>query len=185
MFTSRSRALMRLAGPTAALALLAVSAAPASALSSGQVVSGTTATSLSLTAGGAAVLAPFAPGNTATGSSILTATDTSPTWTLQVADASNSATPGDMVATSGTCTNSEANLANPLKVTVADPLNQATSAGQKSISGTATTVMTNSATTPLPLAADALTTSYSQLINSNEALAAGCIYQLTATFTLQ
>ena len=157
-------------------------ASPAYAVSAGESVSGTTGTSLSLTAGTGAVFASnFSPGNTATASGLLTATDTSPSWTLQVKDTASS-NAGKMAAAATACSGSDANLGNPLQVNVTSPLGGVTSAGAVSISGTNQTVA--SATNQL-LAANALTTNYSQTISSSQVMVAGCVYSLTATYTLQ
>ena len=80
------------------------------------------------------------------------------------------------------CSGSDSSLANPLSVRVSSPLGGVTSAGAVSISGTDTTVA--SATNQL-LAANVLTTNYSQVIPSTEVMATGCIYTMTATYTLQ
>jgi hypothetical protein len=51
-----------------------------------------------------------------------------------------------------------------------------------SISGSNQTVASASAQ---PLAANLLTTNYSQTIPSNEVMLTGCVYSLTSTYTLQ
>jgi hypothetical protein len=166
-----------------AFASLGIFASPAMAASVGQVVSGTTQPSLSLTAGAPAVFTTgFMPGQTASASSVLTATDTNPSWTLQVQDAGTGQ--GKMVAATGaTCTGSDATLANPLAVMVNDPLlTGVVSSGQVSLSGSNQNVAT--ATNQL-LASAAFTTSYSQTIPASEVMATGCLYSLTATYTLQ
>jgi hypothetical protein len=61
-------------------------------------------------------------------------------------------------------------------------LGGATSAGAVSISGTNQTV--SSATSQL-LATSVFTTNYSQTFAAGEALRTGCVYSLTATYTLQ
>jgi hypothetical protein len=80
------------------------------------------------------------------------------------------------------CTGSDAQLANPLDVTVNSLVPGVTSAGSKSISGTAQTVASS---TSALLAANLLTTNYSQVIPSSEIMLAGCVYTMTATYTLQ
>jgi hypothetical protein len=166
---------------------LGLSAQPALAVSAGESVSGTTAGTLSLTAGTGAIFATgFSPGNTASQSGALTATDTNPSWTLQVQD--NGTGAGHMVASTSTtssastCYLSDAQLANATHVDVSSPLGGVTSAGSVAISGTAATVA--SATNQL-LAANVLTTSYSVVIPSSEVMLAGCVYTQTATYTLQ
>jgi hypothetical protein len=57
-----------------------------------------------------------------------------------------------------------------------------TSAGPVSISGSSQTVASS---TSQPLAASLLTANYSQSIGSAETLLTGCVYSLTATYTLQ
>jgi hypothetical protein len=169
-----------------AIAGIAVLASPALATTctgtctGGQQVSGATIASMSLAVGPAtAFTTNFSPGNTATAASTLTGTDTSPSWILQVQD--NGTGAGKMVSGAG-CTNSEATLQNPLAVNVTTPLGGATSAGSVSISGSAQTV---SSATTAPLAATPFTTSYSQNILSTESMQTGCVYSLTATYTLQ
>jgi hypothetical protein len=173
------RILLAAAGATLALGAFA---APAMAITAGEAVSGTTATSLALTAGTGAVFATnFQPSATATQSGALTATDTNPSWTLQVQD--NAATnPGKLQAAATGCTGSDAVLANALTVTVSSGLGGVVSAGSKTISGTAQTVA--SATSQL-LAANVLTTAYSQVIPATEVMKSGCLYSLTSTYTLQ
>lgn len=163
-------------------AAMGLIATPAMALSTGEAVTGTTLSSLSLTAGTGAVFATnFSPGNTATSTGALTATDTNNSWTLQVKDSGTGA--GKMVSAGGpTCSGSDSTLTDPLAVSVTSPLGGVTSAGQVSISGTNQTVA--SATNQL-LAADVLTTNYSQPIPANQVMTAGCVYSLTATYTLQ
>ena len=80
---------------------------PASAMattaSTPELVQGTTAGSLAIAAGtGALMTTNFSPGNTASQVGALTATDTSPSWTLSAKDGGTGA--GKMVASSGTCT---------------------------------------------------------------------------------
>lgn len=120
----------------------------------------------------------FYPGGTATSTGTLVVTDTSATPTLTVQDATSTTNYGHMQAAATGCTGSEAFLANPLQVTVSGT--PFTSAGPVSLSHSATTVATASA----PVAAVVLTTGYQQAINSTENLLAGCLYSVTATYTL-
>jgi hypothetical protein len=175
-------------GPKLVAALVTVGAmaafaSPALAISTGETITGTTLSSLSLTAGSGAILDPthFAPGNTATGTGALVTVDTSPSWTLQVKDtaASNA---GKLAAAALGCTGSDSNLTNPLQVSVSSPLGGVASAGAVSLSGTNQTVA--SASNQL-LAGDVLTTNYSQAIPSTQVMLSGCVYTLTATYTLQ
>jgi hypothetical protein len=183
MFRNGRPAAIKLAAALMTVAATGVLASPASAISTGETVAGTTLSSLSLTAGTGALLDPthFAPGNTATGLGALTAIDTSPTWSLQVKDtaASNA---GKLAAGTLGCTGSEANISSPLQVSVSSPLGGVTTAGTVSMSGTNQTVA--SATNQL-LAADLFTTNYSQSIPSSDQMLNGCVYSLTATYTLQ
>ncbi len=182
MFRKESQVFVRLAAALTVLAGMGLFASPALAVSVGENVTGTTLGSLSLTAGTGAVFATnFSPGNTATASGALTATDTNSSWTLQVKDTASS-NAGKMAAAAVGCSGSDANLANPLQVTVSSPLGGVTSAGAVSISGTNQTAA--SATSQL-LAANVLTTNYSQTIPSSEVMLTGCVYSLTATYTLQ
>jgi hypothetical protein len=172
---------LSLAAVGSMLALAAFSS-PALAVSTGENVTGTTTGSLSLTAGTGAVFATnFTPGGTANQTGALTATDTSASWTLQVQDTA-ATNAGKMKAAVTGCTGSDAALANSLTVNVTSPLGGVTSAGVKTVSGTVTTVA--SATSQL-LAANVLTTNYSQVIPSTEVMLAGCVYSLTSTYTLQ
>ena len=177
----RSRSAVLLAVMTAVV-ISAFSASSAFAVTAGELATGTTTGSLALTAGTGAVFATnFSPGNTASQTGLLTATDTSPSWTLQVQDNAASGA-GHMKAGTLGCTGSDAQLANPLDVTVNSLVPGVTSAGSKSISGSAQTVASS---TSALLAANLLTTNYSQVIPSSEIMLAGCVYTMTATYTLQ
>lgn len=167
---------------------MGVLASPALAISAGdgQVVTGTSLPSISLTAGAPALFATnFSPGGTANATSLLTATTTDPTWSLSVKD--NGTGQGKMVANTllPTCTGSDAQLGNPLQVTVNDlGLTGVTSDGQVSISSADTPVAASGVSGQL-LSAEALTTSYHQVIPAAEVMLSGCVYSLTATYTLQ
>jgi len=171
-----------LASLAAMLFSMAAFTGSAFAASAGESVSGTTLSELSLTAGtGALFTTNFSPGNTATSTGALTATDTNSSWTLQVQDtaASNA---GKMKAGATGCTGSDAALANPLDVKITSPLGTVTSAGYVAISGSNQTVASASAQ---PLAANLLTSNYQQVIPTSEVMLTGCVYSLTATYTLQ
>jgi len=145
-------------------------------------MSATPACALGLTAGSGASLMPFRPGQTATGSGSLTVIDLTiaSSWTLTVSDAGTGA--GHMVKAAGpTCTGSDGQLTNALTVTVPSS-GVATSAGLKTISGTATTVSTGTTTLTLGIG---LATNYSQTIPASQVMLTGCVYSLTATYTLQ
>jgi hypothetical protein len=165
-----------------AVLAIAIGASPATAASSSQVVAGTSLGVLAIAAGPAATFTTgFQPGSTATTTGILTLTDTNPIWNLSVRDA-GTGSPGHMAAGALGCAGSESSLQNPLSVSLTSLLGGVTSAGPVSISGSNQTVA--SATNQL-LAASVFTTNYSQTIESSEVLLAGCVYSLTATYTLQ
>jgi hypothetical protein len=169
-----------------AFAVLAAASLPARSLAAtaNENVSGTVSSFLALTASvGATFATNFSPGNTASTTGSLTATDTNPGWTLQVADTNSAGgNQGHMLAGASGCTGSDASLASPLSVAVTSPLGGVISTGAQALSGTSTTVA--SATAQL-LAASLLTTSYSQVIPATEIMRSGCTYSLTATYTLQ
>jgi hypothetical protein len=134
-----------------------------------------TATALSLTIGTSATFTNFRPGQTATGSGSLLATALPP-WTLTVADLGSGA--GHMVKAATGCTGSAAQLTNALTVTVTG---SGTSAGSKTIGATPVAVASGSNI----LVAALLSTNYSQVIPASETMLTGCVYSLTATYTLQ
>jgi hypothetical protein len=182
MFKRNPRALLHVAAAVSAVTGVAVFASPAMAISTGETVAGTTLSSLSLTAGTGAVFATsFSPGNTATSTGALTATDTNNSWSLKAKDTASS-NAGKMQAAAVGCTGSDAVLSNPLTASVTSLLGGVTSASPISLSGTDQTVA--SATNQL-LAANLFTTNYSQAIPSAQVMLAGCVYTLTATYTLQ
>jgi hypothetical protein len=174
---------MRRTFPLAVLvAFGAFSAFAPGAFAADQTVAGTTAGTLSLSVGTPAAFGTtLSPGTTQTAVGTLLATSTNPSWNLAVRD--NASTPGKMDALGGlTCTGSEANLTNALSVNVTGG---GTSAGPVSISGVDQTVASAGGSNPdAPLAAATLTNNYSQTIGSGETLTAGCVYSLTATYTL-
>lgn len=166
------------------LAAIALALVPttASAASSSQVVSGTSLGLLAILATPAAAFTSgFQPGSTAATTGLITLTDTNPSWTLSVHDEATG-DPGHMNAAGAGCSGSVAALSSPLSVNVTSLLPGATSAGSVNISGSPQTV--SSASSQL-LAANVFTANYSQAINSGEALLTGCVYSLTATYTLQ
>jgi hypothetical protein len=162
----------------------AATSAPALGASAGEPVSGTTPSVIALTASaGATFLSAFSPGNTPTAAGSLTATDTNPGWTLQAADTNaGSSNKGHMLAGATGCAGSDASLVNALNVNVTTSLSGVTSAGQVAISGTAVTV--SSATSAL-MAANPFVTHYSVVIPATEVMLSGCVYSMTATYTLQ
>lgn len=172
-----------LAAVVLAGAACGVQAGPALALD--QVVSGTTLSTLALTAATPAsfgtTLAPGATVNSTGGT--LTATSTSPSWNVTVQDQAVG-TPGHLVAGGVGCTGSAANLANAASVNVSPAVanGSITSAGATAVSGAAQQVI--SAANVL-LSATVFNTAFSQVIGSSELLTAGCVYSLTATYTIQ
>jgi hypothetical protein len=135
---------------------------------------------ITLTAGGAG-LANFAPGSTATGSSTLTATDTSGSWTLQAQDLGSGS--GKMVASAGGCTGSSATLDNPLQLSVSGALSGVAYAPAASLSSSARTVA--SATSAPMVTPTSFTANYTQVIPASQVLRTGCVYTITVTYTLQ
>jgi hypothetical protein len=168
----------------AASIALAVAAPSAQAVSVGEPIAGTTSGTIALTAGsGAVFVSGYSPGSTASATGALTATTTNPSWTLSVQD--NGGGAGHMTAANPTlCSGSDDQVTNSLQVGVTAPLSLGgfQSAGTKTISGSATTVASASAQL---LAANVLTTNYTQVIPSGQTMLAGCPYALTATYTLQ
>jgi hypothetical protein len=155
-------------GTALAAAVLSALATPASAL-------------ISLAAGPGAMFTSFSPAHTATATGALTATDTSGAWTLQVQD--NGSVGGHMVAAATGCGGSDSQLANALTVNVTSGLGaNFISSGVTTISGSPATV---AYATAQVLTASVLTTNYSQLIPATEVMLTGCVYTLTATYTLQ
>ncbi|HEY8638005.1 MAG TPA: hypothetical protein VIL64_02095 [Solirubrobacteraceae bacterium] len=169
------------AGATAAVAALA---APGSALALDQPVTGTTATTIALSAPTTATFGVgLSPGSTAnsTGGTV-TAADTNSSWTLSAKDGAAVGANGKMDAAALGCTNSPAELANALGITVTPVVaNAAITPTARSLSSLDQTV---ASATAVPLAATVFTTAFSQAVGSSEALQAGCVYSLTATYTL-
>jgi hypothetical protein len=168
---------------TLAAAACGAQASPALALD--QLVSGTTLSTLALTAATPATfgttLAPGATSNSTGGT--LVATSTSPSWALQVKDQAVGA-PGHLVAAGVGCTGSAANLANAVTVTVTPAVanGSITSTGSQTVTGSNVGVL--SAANVL-LAATTFNTAYQQVVGSSELLTAGCVYSHTATYTIQ
>lgn len=168
----------------AAAALLTPAAASATQHTLSQAVSGTTATSIALSVPTAAAFATnFAPGNTAnsTGGTI-TAVSTSPSWTLAAKDGATLGANGKMDAAATGCANSAAELANALSLSVVPAVaNAAITSTTRSLTGADQTV---ASATAAPLASTVFNTNFSQTIGASELLQAGCVYSLTATYTL-
>ncbi len=170
--------------PAGVAALLATGALAPSAQALDQLVSGTTLSTLALTAATPAVFSSLSPGSTATSTGgTLIATSTSPSWSITVKDQAAGA-PGHLVAAGVGCTGSASSLGNAVSVTVT-PLvanGAITSAGAKTVSATNATVI--SATNAL-LAATVFDTAFQQIVATSELLTAGCVYTMTATYTIQ
>src|SRR5436305_1760981 len=120
-------------------------------------------------------LSPFAPGSTATTSGALSVVSVTP-WTLQVSDSSGSSAPGHLIR-AVTCSQGAASLAQALSVTATPAPGTGTSNGAVSLSASAQTVATGPSGTSL------VTTNYSQVIGSGEAILKGCSYSVTVTYT--
>jgi hypothetical protein len=162
-------------------AVLLAGTGSADGASTSQPVTGTALETIAIAAAPATFTTNFRAGATATTTGVLTATDTNASWNLTVSDAAVGS-PGHMIAAVAGCSGSEAKLENPLSVSVTSSFGKVISAGAVSISGSSQTVASS---TSEPLAAGLLSTNYSQTINSGETLLTGCVYSLTATYTLQ
>jgi hypothetical protein len=169
-----------------AAATLLVPSTSAMAVGTTDTVSGTTLGSLALAVGvNPGFGTTLRPGASLTNNGTLIATSTNPVWTLNVKDASattagkmDAATPGLLL-----CAGSADNLASSLNVAVT--ASGAISDGVTAISGSDQPVIHTTAEAPLPIAATTLNTSYTQAIGAAEVLTAGCVYSLTATYTIQ
>lgn len=176
--------LVRVASPLAALIAAGAVAGPAAAAgTASQVVSGTTLGVMSLVATPAAFTTNFAPGNTAQSTAgTVTATDTNPGWSITVQDLASS-NQGKLIAAGTGCTGSTPTLANQATVQLTPLVGTGiTIPAAVTINGTAQTV---ASATAAPLAGMAFTTGYSIVIPSNEVMTSGCVYSMTATYTIQ
>ncbi|TMK41818.1 MAG: hypothetical protein E6G56_03630 [Actinobacteria bacterium] len=173
----------------AAVVAALATAAPASADTIGQAVTGVATSTLALTAETPAAfgttLTPGASNLTTTGGT-LTAVDTTPSWTLSVNDGTTS---GDGHLQKGAvgCTGSETELANASQVNVAPlvPNASVTSNGYVTVPANGATAAAVASASAVPLAATVFTNTYKQSIGSSEILVSGCTYSLTSTYTLQ
>jgi hypothetical protein len=164
------------------LAALAHAPGAAVAATATQTVTGTTLEVIAITATPVAALSSnFVPGATATATGTLTLTDTNAIWALTVHDAAV-AHPGHLTAAVAGCEGSASNLLEPLTVNVTTGVSGVTPGGTVSVSGSPQTVDSSSSKA---LAADTFVANYSQTIKASETLRAGCVYSLTATYTLQ
>lgn len=150
-----------------------------------QLLGGTASALISLTAQTPATFGTtLAPGATVTSTGgTLTAVSTSLSWSLTVKDAA-AGNPGHLIAGNTGCTGSTSALSNAVKVTVTPVIavGAIIGAGQKSISATDTVV---SSSTNALLSTAVFNTVYQQTIGGAEILTAGCVYSMTATYTLQ
>ena len=135
---------------------------------------------ITLSASGAS-LSNFEPGQTATGSGALAATDSNPSWTLQAEDQGTGG--GKMVAAASGCSGSDPMLANPLQLSVTSQLAGVTSAAPVTLSSSNQTIA--SASSQALLTPTSLTTHYTQVIPLREPMRVGCSYTITVTYTLQ
>jgi hypothetical protein len=170
----------------AALAAAAL-ACPAAALALDQPVTGTTTSSIGLSAPTTAAFGvSLSPGSTvdSTGGTV-TAVDTSPSWTITVKDGAASGANGKMDASTpgvGSCLHSPNELTNALSVSVVPAVtNNAIASTTRTLSSVDQAV---ASATAVPLAANVFTTTFTQAVGSTEALQAGCIYTMTATYTI-
>jgi hypothetical protein len=160
----------------AAVGALAVAPGAAQAQTTDEVA-GTTVGSLSLSVTTpATAMLNFTPGQTATASGAVMVTSTGP-WYLKVADG-GAATAGRMKRqhVAVTCETGTNELASALRVT-GTPTLGGTSLGVVNIGATATNIASGTLS-------DVVTTSYSQPIGATEKLTTGCVYKLTATYTV-
>ncbi|MDX6641956.1 MAG: hypothetical protein QOF12_2967 [Solirubrobacteraceae bacterium] len=182
--TRRSYPTMKFRLPLAVLATaaaLAIPAGSAMAANTPEQLSGVTLGTLAIAAGtGAVFTSNFAPGGVATQTGALTATDTSPSWSLKARDAGTGA--GHMVAAATGCTGSDSQLTNATQVSITSPLGGVTPDAAISLSGTDQPVA--SATSQL-LAANVLVTHYSVTIPTAQQMLTGCAYSQNVTYTLQ
>jgi hypothetical protein len=172
----RTRTAVSLAA--AAMVALGAFAGPAMAAGATEIVSGTTQGLIALTGTAAAFTTGFTSGSTATATGLLTATNTTATSSLSVNDAG--AATGHMIAATGaTCAAGDQILTNALNVTVTGT--GFASAGQTAIVAGVVVVGTAAA----PIAAKPLTTTYLQVLPDVQRMLTGCVYTMTATYTLQ
>jgi hypothetical protein len=181
----------------AALGIFASSAAAACPVGvtvcGGEVVQGTTLSTIALTPTGTVgtpvLFDNFYPGGTSTATGALAVIDTNPSWTLEVQDLGTGA--GKMIQTGGACTGSESELSTPLTVGVSAPTSGLPVGGNGisvdsavSLSASAQAVAAAASGGQL-LDGNVFTTNYSVSIPSTDVMTTGCVYGLTATYTLQ
>jgi hypothetical protein len=137
-----------------------------------QPVSGTTLNVLGLAVSAPVVLTNFAPGQTATGTGVVTVVSTGP-WVLRTHDGGASATAGRMLRTTGS--GGAAALAQALHWSAAPTLGGTGASGNL----TGSSVVASSGTL-----SDVVNVSFSQPIGASEQLVSGNVYQVTVTWTV-
>jgi hypothetical protein len=155
----------------AALTAAAALALPAGAGADSQPVSGVVLPTLGLSVSGPVVLAPFAPGQTATGSGTVAVVATG-SWVLRVADLDGT-TPGHLRRTAGTT--GATSLADALDWQATPTLGG--TGGSGTLSGSATAAASGTFS-------DVVNMDYSQHIGETEQLSTGSVYGLTVTVTV-
>ena len=185
MFEKHTR-VRRAVAAASAFAGFALFAPSALAVGNTDTVAGTTQSLLSVAVStpATAFTTGFQPGGTANTTGALLVTDTSSSPTLQVADLTSTSNNGKMqllnpngILNPAGCSASESVLGQALGVSVTGT---GVTAHSVSLSGANQTVATATA----PVAAGVWTTNYSQSIGSGETLLTGCLYNVTATYTL-
>lgn len=181
----------------AGVAVSALAAAPA-AMATDQTVSAVGGQTLSINTATAVIFSSlFTPNSTFSGTGTVAAVSTSPTWTLNVKDGTGD---GHMQALNGvdisglgltgyttagtlsTCGSSESELANAPTVTASGVPVIGDAAGHTVTLSDTDQAVANSTTGVLPLTT--LTTTLSQHTNAGEQLQAGCLYKVTATYSI-
>jgi hypothetical protein len=133
----------------------------------------------------AATFASLTPGaSSSSAGGTLTAVNTSPSWQISAKDGGTSGDGRmDKDGAVPACATSAPDLANPVSLSVVPAVtNNATTSTTRNLSGTDQVV---AQATLVPLAATVFNTNSSQTVGSAEALATGCVYKLTTTYTLQ
>ena len=182
----------------AGVAVSALAAAPAAMAGPGdQLVSGVGATSLSINASTPVVFGTlFTPnGNDYTGTGTVSALSTATTWHLNVKDGDASPT-GHMKAVSGvdltglgslgltstsTCNKSEAQLRDAPRISATGLPGTGVTTHTVTLSDT-DQPLADSSTVILPLTV--ATTTFTQKVYSDESVQTGCLYRVTASYTM-
>lgn len=189
-------------------------AAAPSALAAPQVVVGTTSTTLSLSVPTPAAFTNLTPdGQEKTSSTAsVAALSTNPTWTLSAKDYGTTGNDGDgtmdaltasrvtaltggiagidlsgiTLADPALCDNSAAELANPVQVRVQENVASALidSVGKVALGATDTEVASSADGNVLALPLTTFDTTFYQTIGTDEAVSAGCQYNVAVAYTL-